>query len=428
MVLTLSFQRFFSRHSSSAVVYADQLLVSGFNFISSIVIARLLGVHGFGIYSIAWMGVLIASSIHQPFIILPLQTLWPKKNGNEKQNYLEALVLQQLIFAAGAGFLAFLGVVAAKYTLKGWNIDSIILSFPLVVFSFLMQDFFRRYYFAMKEMHLALLIDAVAYCGLLASALSVNLFHKLDASMVLLLTAMFFLYAALIGLFHLNQLRFNWSHLRAAIRENWNFSQWLVATSILQWFSGNFFIIASGALLGPVAIGATRMAQNLVGVTHVLFLAMENTIPAKAAAIMKDGGVSAMLRYLKHFTYQMGMAVLGILFCISIFSRYLIQTFYGNQYLDYRFLLQGFCIIYVIVFIGYPLRYAIRTMENTRQIFFSFIISSCFSIVAAYPVIRFLGLYGILAGLLVTQLISFSCYCYALRKDWSKIFSKKKQE
>ena len=155
MVLAFPFQRLVSKHSSTAVVYADQVLVSGFNFISGIVIARLLGLHGFGIYSMAWMGVLIASSIHQPFIILPLQTLWPKKTGVEQKNYLEALIFQQLIFATFAGLVAFIGVVIVKYTLQGWNIDSIILSFPLAVFSFLMQDFFRRYYFAIRKNRVA---------------------------------------------------------------------------------------------------------------------------------------------------------------------------------------------------------------------------------------------------------------------------------
>jgi len=423
MVLTVPIQRFVTRHSSTLVVYADQLLVSGFNFISSFVIARLLGLHGFGIYSIAWMGVLIASSIHQPFIILPLQTLWPKKRGEEKTAYLEALVFQQLIFATLAGFFAFLCVVVVRFTLQGWNINSIILSFPLAVFSFLMQDFFRRYYFAVKKNHIAILIDAVAYCGLLASALSINLFHKLDASMILLLTALFFLYASLIGLYNLPHLRFNFRQVKNTIMENWQFSRWLLATAVLQWFSGNFFIIASGAILGPVAIGATRMAQNLVGITHVLFLAMENTIPAKAASIMRESGGIAMLRYLKHFTLQMGGVVLVILATLILGSGFLISTFYGDEYENYSYMLQGFCLVYIIVFTGYPMRYAIRTLENTRSIFYSFVISSCFSVLAAYPFIRWMGLYGILAGLMITQLIAFCCYCYALRKELPKVLS-----
>jgi O-antigen/teichoic acid export membrane protein len=76
----------------------------------------------------------------------------------------------------------------------------------------------------------------------------------------------------------------------------------------------------------------------------------------------------------------------------------------------------GFCLLYVIVFLGYPLRYAIRTLENTRLIFFSFIVSSAFSILCAYPVIKTFGIYGVVAGLMATQLITLIIYMWSLRK------------
>lgn len=51
--------------SRIAVIYADQALVSGLNFLSSVVLARYLGLEGFGIYSIAWLGSsLLAVSIN----------------------------------------------------------------------------------------------------------------------------------------------------------------------------------------------------------------------------------------------------------------------------------------------------------------------------------------------------------------------------
>ena len=78
--------------NSTILVYSDQLVVSGFSFLSSVIMARFLGVQGFGIYSIAWLGVLIASSINQPFIISPMLTLSARKNKEEKNRYLQALI------------------------------------------------------------------------------------------------------------------------------------------------------------------------------------------------------------------------------------------------------------------------------------------------------------------------------------------------
>ncbi|MEP7265423.1 MAG: lipopolysaccharide biosynthesis protein [Bacteroidota bacterium] len=401
--------------NTTLLVYADQLVVSGMSFISSIIIARMLGVQGFGIYSIAWLGVLIASSVNQPFIIAPMMTLSGKKTEEEKDRYLQALVFKQIFFAAALSILAFLTVLVMSVILKEWKVNSIILAFPLAVFSFLLQDFFRKYFFIIGKAHKAVIIDIIAYGGAVLSAFLLHYFRDMDAQFILLLTALFFLYASLVALLSLKRLKFDIKEIKSALTEHWDFSKWLTATALLQWFSGNLFIIAAGAILGPKAVGATRMAQNIVGVTHVLFLAMENIIPARAATAQRKGGDDALFSYLWKFTLQMGTITFMLLGLITIFSRQIIDMCYGESYLEYQHVLIGFCLLYVIVFLGYPLRYAIRTLEKTRLIFMSFIISSVFSIACAYPVIKAFGLIGVVGGLMATQLITLVIYMWSLR-------------
>ncbi|CAN5576438.1 hypothetical protein BH11BAC2_BH11BAC2_08930 [soil metagenome] len=403
--------------NTTLLVYADQAVVSGFSFLSGVVLARYLGVQGFGVYSIAWLGVLIASSINQPFIIAPMQTLSGKKSPEQQSHYLQALVFKQLLFAALMGLLSFITVIVMSYVLSDWKVDSIRIAFPLAVFSFLLQDFFRRYFFVKGKPHKAIIIDTVAYGGVLLSAFCIHFVRTMDAQFVLLLTAVFFLYASLIGLWSLDRLHFDWKEIKSVVLEHWDFSKWLTATALLQWFSGNLFIIAAGAIMGPRAVGATRMAQNIVGITHVLFLAMENIIPTRAANCLRTGGNDMMFRYLWKFTLQMGMITFTLLALIAIFSKQLITGFYGQEFASYSHILIGFCALYVIVFLGYPLRYAIRTLEKTRLIFISFIASSTFSILSAYPIIKTFGLFGVVAGLMATQLITLGIYIYSLRKE-----------
>lgn len=403
------------------IIYADQAVVSGFSFLSGVVMARYLGLQGFGVYSIAWLGVMIASSINQPFIIAPMQTLSGKKEKTEQKEYLQSLVFKQLLVAGLMGFLAFMAVIIMSYVLDNWKVQSIILAFPLAVFSFLLQDFFRRYFFVIGKPLKALVVDIIAYGGVLLSAFAIHFVRTMDAQFVLLLTAVFFLYASLMGLWSMEHLHFSPRRIKAVILEHWGFSKWLTATAVLQWFSGNLFIITAGAILGPTAVGATRMAQNIVGITHVLFLAMENIIPVRAAGFQRDGGTEKMFSYLWKFTLQMGMLTLTLLALIAIFSKQIILTFYGSEFIEYRYLLIAFCILYVIIFVGYPLRYAIRTLERTRVIFMSFIASSIFSILSAYPIITFFGLNGVIIGLMLTQLITLGIYLFALRKEMKEL-------
>ena len=416
MQLTIPFPKGILRNKTM-FVYADQALVSGLSFLSGVVMARYLGVEGFGVYSVAWLGVLIASSINQPFIIAPMQTLSNKKSVDQQSDYLQALVFKQLLFAALMGIFAFGVVLVMSYVLKQWKVQSILLAFPLAVFSFLLQDFFRRYYFVMNNPKKVLLIDLVAYGGVLLSTFGIHFFRSMDAQFILLLTALFFLYSSLIGLWSLKELKFNRSNIKLVIVEHWDFSKWLTATAVLQWFSGNLFIISAGAIIGPIAVGVTRMAQNIVGITHVLFLAMENIIPARAAEHQREQGNEGMFNYLMKFTIQMGLITFTLLALIAIFSEQIITFCYGPGYLAYQHILIGFCALYVIVFLGYPMRYAIRTLEKTRTIFISFIFSAIFSVISAYPIIKMFGLNGVVIGLMATQLITFCIYLICLRNE-----------
>jgi O-antigen/teichoic acid export membrane protein len=54
MQLTIPFPNGILRNKT-LLVYADQALVSGFSFLSGVVMARYLGVEGFGGYSVAWL-------------------------------------------------------------------------------------------------------------------------------------------------------------------------------------------------------------------------------------------------------------------------------------------------------------------------------------------------------------------------------------
>lgn len=129
MLLSIPFAKNIFKNTT-LLVYADQLIVSGLSFVSGITLARLLGVQGFGIYSIAWLGVLIASSVNQPFIIAPMLTLSAKKTKEEQQDYLQSLVFKQLFFAALMAFIAFVTVIVMSFVLQDWKVKSIIIAFP----------------------------------------------------------------------------------------------------------------------------------------------------------------------------------------------------------------------------------------------------------------------------------------------------------
>ena len=63
-------------------------------------------------------------------------------------------------------------------------------------------------------------------------------------------------------------------------------------------------------------------------------------------------------------------------------------------------------IIYAFIYIGMLFRYVLRSLEDTKSIFTSYVISLLFSIVTAYPLVEFFELNGVMIGMLGIQIIT----------------------
>ena len=91
--------------TSNYLVFMDQGLVSGVNFLMTLLLARFMGLENFGLFALGWMLVLFFSSVQIAFIISPLFTLYPKHAC--KKQYLASVHAIQLIYSSISGILAF---------------------------------------------------------------------------------------------------------------------------------------------------------------------------------------------------------------------------------------------------------------------------------------------------------------------------------
>jgi len=409
-----------SKNTHQLMVLFDQALVSGVNFLIAILLARLLGIEDFGLYVFGWMLVLFVSSVQLAFIVSPLFTIYPKQKN--ASNYLGGLHVVQLGFSI-VTFVLSLVVVKAVFIYKPeWEIEGVFYSLPLVAALFVLQDFYRRINFTLKKPIRSLISDSVSYGGQPIGILLLNHFEILSIHHIFLAISVLFSVSITYNLPKIN-LTLNISNIKNTISENWLFSKYLVGTALLQWVSGNFFIIVAGGVLGAVAIGAIRIAQNVVGVLHVLFLAMENIVPIKGAEILDKKGNISSLRYFKQMLFKGGALTLIVLLLIAFFRTQIISIFYGDEYLQYVNLLLGFTALYVLVFVGTILGFVIRTFEMNSIFFWSYIITTLFGLMVAQPLITKTGIYGVLIGLFISQLINISFYVIKLNSKL-KIFWK----
>lgn len=404
------------------MVILDQALVSGGNFALGVLLARWLGLSAFGTYSLLWMGVLFALSLHQAFVTQPLMTLFAQRpEGGEREGYFRSVLWMQIGISGGLGLLSVLAFFASQnigleVEWLGW--------LPLVggvAALYLLQDTLRKWCFVQKKYLPPLLFDGLLFVPLLAALAALHFADRLNLTTTLWAMLAAYGLSCTVGLLSaVRALSPNSAKSKAVLittlKEHYHFSIWLLGTSLLQWFSGNFFLIAAAGVLGTVAVGALRMAQNMVGLSHVLFLAMENIVPAEAARQYFSHGREKMSAYLRHITLMGSVPFVVLLGGLSLLAPWLIGLLYGAEYVPYSYLVWVFSMHYILVYIGYPLRFALRTLRFTPPIFVAYGLTAGLSLLLAFPMVRAWGMAGVMAGLMGAQAVSLVVYILFLMK------------
>lgn len=411
-----SIKSIFSRYSHINWALFDQVMVSGVNFLTGILIARYLGLEEYGRFALAWMAVLFFNSFQQAGIIAPMMIFGPQQTIEEEPGYYGAVVLQQLAWSLLCFVFLWIGVVLSELVVPQWGIQDLGLPLAIALLAWQLQDFLRRYYFVRNQGKLAFINDAISYLGQLVVLAALFRWGRVETAGVLWLIALTSVVAVLAGACTMGPLRFSYKHLRIVATHHWGNSKWLVGSALIQWTSGNFFVVSLGAIAGAGPVGALRAAQNIMGVTHILFQALENVVPSGAARALRANGHKSLSAYL----WQVGGLCTGAtaLFCllIALAPDWFFALFYGDSYSGYGYLLWWFTPIYLLISIGLPLRAGLRAMNNTRPIFVAYVLMTVFTLLSALPIIEVYGISGAMMGILTTQLI-FQGYVVSCMKN-----------
>jgi O-antigen/teichoic acid export membrane protein len=403
---------FVQNNKEKGFVLTDQGLVSGINFLLSILLARFLGVELFGIFSLTWMVIIFSSSVQQAFLTAPLFALTAKKKNTAC--WFAQLLSIQTILSMFSFLLVFVVLEITCFFQPHWEYTGVNLTLSLLVAVYLFNDFNRRILFVQHVPEKVLAIDFFGYA--LQPLFIVGLYMFDTLNLVSVLASILSAHCISLGYIMLViRPKFQLKGIGSTTKKLWTYSRFLVATSLLQWSSANYIILFAASVLGPAAIGAIRVSQNLMGVLNVLFQAMENIIPARSAEALHQGGLAGLGNYMQRITLQLTLPVVLFLGSIAIFHRQIMTVVYGVEYLPYSFILLAFCGIYVFVFLGTLLRFVIRTLEYNQLIFISYALTTVFSLIAGKALASYYGLAGVMLGIAGTQLISFISFITLLK-------------
>ncbi len=400
--------------NKNTVVLADQAVFSGGSFLITILLARLLTPLDFGIYSSITLFNFGVISILNSLVIQPLQVSLGKVT--DKQSYLGFTFLIQLSALAI--------ILLSSYLLLNSNIPYLkqlkttIYPASLLFIGFVLHDYFRKVFLAKAEVNKAFIIDftaTLAQVGLLTFCYitKINSF-----SYILYLLGIAYLPAILFSLLLFQFGRNSFSGYSSLIGLQFHQAKWLVLTTITQWWASNLFIVTSGVYLGVKALGAFRLVQSLFGILNLILQTFENYVLPEASRRYVESSENAR-EYLKGITKKSSLLFGLVLTLLFIFSEQVIQLAGGKSFVSYAYIVKGMCILYVFIFIGYPIRLSIRMLVLNKLFFVGYVISFILSLLSFDYLLKNWGINGAIVGLTISQIITLSYWQLVLiKKDF----------
>ena len=400
------------RYADVNIALADQAIISAANFITAILLARFLGLGEFGVYTLAFLGIDFLHTLQHSVIVAPLMSLLPKIDAPGKRRYLDTLIVVQFLFTAVILCLALAVMATVGWADKAWQGNGLLWPFAAAALGSQLQMFLRRYMFATGANWAAMLSDTLRYpvqIGVLAYFLTTR---KMDAASTLYVVATCAAFGTVVALGRLRPLAVSIRSLHDTVARNWQFARWYLGSEIMRWATGQLYVVMTGALLGPVAVGAMRATQNLVAPCHILILGLENVIPIRASEHFNSGQIRKLVGYLKQISIFGGGVVVIFLMTIAIAPMFWLHLVYGKMYGQYSYLVLWWVMIYLVSFFHTPLYCGLRAVEDTRMIFRSQAVMTVWTILSAYPLIYYFGIAGSVAGILVAAAAQLCLLAY----------------
>jgi len=398
--------------NSKSIVLIDQAVFSGNSFLTTIVLSRLLVPSDFGVYASVILLIYLIVSILNAIVIQPLQvTLATIKH---KQNYISFSYFVQMLLIILA-VVIMIGVFKLNLSIfKLYN--PMCFGISAITIGFLFHDYLRKLFLAKKEVKNAFVIDTLTTLCHFGVLLFIYLLGSISLSQILYFLGLGYIPGILFSMWCIKP-RFSEMNLwKSYTQKHYHQSKWLLMTAIVQWWSSNLFVVASGVFLGIKALGAFRLVQSLFGVINILLQTFENYVLPQTSVLLVKSQDKAKA-YLKQISLKTAIPFSIVLVLIFVFSEQIIVLAGGAKYSEYAYVVKGMSVLYCFIFLGYPIRMAIRALILNKNFFMGYVLSLGFSLISFNYLLEKWGLIGAIVGLVISQIIVLSYWQFILIKN-----------
>jgi len=382
---------------------ADQAVVSASNFLTNIIVARVLGPHDFGVFTLGWSAVLLAQLLQFCLITTPMFTLAAGQALDKRPFYFGALARFESVLAAGVAVLLLGGAATGGRLSPDWPPLGFAAALAAAGGAYLWQDWAKRALFTNGRPGPAILSDALSYpLQLLAMLALLKASGELDR--VLWVMAATSGLGAIAAWRPLRMRRPDAALLRETALGHWRFGRWMLGTVPLTWVVGNMIQLAGGTLLGAEAVAGIRAVALLFAAGNAFFLSLDNFVPRHAAAILAEKGWPAFARFMRHWI-MIGVGV-GVLIsaALSLCPGFWLRLAFGPALAGFDWMVYPFALQFPMSCFILVSGMGLRTAGLNAAVFQIWGGMALVATITAFPGIWLFGLTGAMGSLLISYL------------------------
>lgn len=385
---------------------ADQALISATNFATMVLVARVLTPREFGLYSLAYTGLLFTNSVQSSLVTQPHASLGAPRAGSAYVSYTTDTAWLQ----AGFGLLTalvVLGVGMALHVRDLWIAPMVIALAPAAL-AWQLQEFVRRAMYVTTHLGGAFVNDVVSYGGQLALLVGLWQQDMLTPVTAILAIAGTSAAAFVLGAWQvrdqLDRSLFR-PQLRATLRENWLFGKWLLGGNLAFWTSGQLYPIVAAALVSVSATGLMRAAQTILGPTTVVVTALDSLFSPRAARSYARGGLEELRTSLARMETLVTIAIGTYCLVVAVFAKPIFGLVYGPEYARQSWMLTVVALATLLASLRLPVRIGLKAIRQTNAIFHSYGASSAVNLTLGVLIVQRYGTIGLGVGLMLNSLV-----------------------
>jgi O-antigen/teichoic acid export membrane protein len=395
----------------------DQGLISGANFVSTILLARWMGPQQYGGYVLAFSVYLLVSAVYQALVLEPMSVLGPVLYRDTHKPYIRSLLRVHV-------YLSIILCMAIAATAAVANIMSANAEFVIALYGVaagapfvLLLALLRSACYLRFEVRTAAVAAGIYAMLFVAGLFGVHQLSGLSSFGVFALMGITSLAVSVVLIPYVIGGTCTADKesvpIRAVCREHWCYGRWALGTGGVNWVWENSWYIVCGLLLTMREVGGLRSSGNLLLPVAHLVAACGRLAQPFVSSIAGRAGAQATVAPVRRIGLLFTAA--SALYCIviSAFGQQIFKVLYGPEFAPFAALFPWIGFNYVLVIASNNgSAIGLRALQSPVSVFTAQAAGGIIAVLLSIPAGYMYRLTGIVAASIVASTVSFILTVY----------------